>query len=128
MGCGHGQADRAGAPARGFGRGAVFNRDESRILTWSSDETARLWDMGVDLDFSIEDLKIELMAMTGSEFNPVMRQLNSIDLERWRAIRREYVELASNTSKSAGSQPPTNGDALPQTTPIASRGQILRPS
>ena len=24
--------------------GAVFNRDESRILTWSEDGTARLWD------------------------------------------------------------------------------------
>ena len=24
--------------------GAVFNRDESRILTWSDDKTARLWD------------------------------------------------------------------------------------
>ena len=24
--------------------GAVFNRDESRILTWSQDNTARLWD------------------------------------------------------------------------------------
>ena len=24
--------------------GAVFNRDESRILTWSEDNTARLWD------------------------------------------------------------------------------------
>ena len=27
-------------------RGAVFNRDESRILTWSEDGTARLWAVG----------------------------------------------------------------------------------
>ena len=26
--------------------GAVFNRDESRILTWSEDGTARLWAVG----------------------------------------------------------------------------------
>ena len=29
---------------RGPVYGAQFNRDESRILTWSSDSTARLWD------------------------------------------------------------------------------------
>jgi hypothetical protein len=28
------------------GAGAVFNRDESRILTWSSDGAARLWAVG----------------------------------------------------------------------------------
>jgi WD40 repeat protein len=36
-------------PLRGFSHadlvnGAVFNRDESQLLTWSSDGTARLWD------------------------------------------------------------------------------------
>ena len=25
--------------------GAAFSRDESRILTWSDDRTARLWDI-----------------------------------------------------------------------------------
>ena len=29
-----------------MGDGAVFNRDESRILTWSGDGTARLWAVG----------------------------------------------------------------------------------
>ena len=29
--------------------GAAWNRDESRILTWSSDGTARLWDAGGQL-------------------------------------------------------------------------------
>ena len=28
--------------------GAVFNPDESRILTWSGDGTARLWDISLD--------------------------------------------------------------------------------
>ena len=34
------------APLRHEGgvRGAAFNGDESRILTWSDDGTARLWD------------------------------------------------------------------------------------
>ena len=46
MGYGHRPAARPGAPARGSVYGAVFNRDESRILTWSDDKTARLWDAG----------------------------------------------------------------------------------
>ena len=36
-------ADRAGAHARRPVSGAVFSKDETRILTWSDDKTARLW-------------------------------------------------------------------------------------
>ena len=45
MGAGTGQptwARRSSMRVRSLER--VFNRDESRILTWSEDKTARLWD------------------------------------------------------------------------------------
>jgi hypothetical protein len=31
---------------KGLVHGALFNRDESRILTWSEDGTVRLWAIG----------------------------------------------------------------------------------
>ena len=41
--------------------GALFSRDESRILSWSTDKTLRLWD-----------------AATGAQIGPAMRHDGSV--------------------------------------------------
>jgi hypothetical protein len=69
---------------------------------------------GCDLDFTIDELEIELMAVTGTDQS--CHQAKSTPLIR--NAGGQYDESMStlflNTSKSASSQPPTNGDALPQ--------------
>ena len=42
--------------------GALFSRDESRILSWSEDETLRLWD-----------------AATGAQIGPAMKHEDSVN-------------------------------------------------
>ena len=56
MGCAHWGGAGAGLEHQGGVRGAQFSRDESHILTWSIDKTARLWDAhtGKQLGASLE--------------------------------------------------------------------------
>ena len=48
-------------------RGAAFNGDESRILTWSEDDTARLWDAATGQEV-VAPLRHE-GAVRGAAFN-----------------------------------------------------------
>jgi hypothetical protein len=79
--------------------GAVFNKDESRILTWSGDNTARLWEMNIDLDFPRQDIKLWTQAVTGTELNIDSRQPTNIELDRWHRIQAEYKRLAEAHAK-----------------------------
>jgi len=79
---------------KGDVNGAVFNSDEIRILTWSGDRTARLWDVPGDLDFPKEKFKLMIMALTGTEFNTIMQETKCIEPERWRKLNHEYWEFA----------------------------------
>ena len=56
--------------------GAVFNRDESRILTWSEDKTARLWD-----------------AATGQEVVPPLRHEGSVSGAAFNRRREPHPDL-----------------------------------
>lgn len=80
--------------------GAVFNRDEAKILTWSDDNTARLWDIGVDYDFPVDLLKLQIAALTGTEFDPASGEIKVIEPERWEKMKARYLEKASHHYKS----------------------------
>ena len=53
----------------GYVAGAVFSRDETRILTCSDDGTARLWDVDADLDLPSNLFKLQPRAITGFKLN-----------------------------------------------------------
>jgi WD40 repeat protein len=83
--------------------GAVFNRDETRILTWSghyTTSTARLWDIGVDYDFPVDLLKLQIAALTGTEFDAATGEITCIEPERWEKMKAQYLEKASQHYKS----------------------------
>lgn len=67
---------------------AVFSKDETRILTWSFDRTARLWDVPGDLDFPQEYFSLQVEALTGTRFDPITRQMNSTKSKRngWKLL------------------------------------------
>ena len=54
-------ADRPGDEARRSVKGASFDKDERRILSWSDDNTLRLWD-----------------AATGQQIGPAMKHDDSV--------------------------------------------------
>jgi len=62
-------------------RGAAFNKDESQILTWSNDKTARLWNVDVDSDFPPEYVETRVQA-AGVTFD-----LKSRQPDKWRDVR-----------------------------------------
>ncbi len=80
--------------------GAAFNIDETRILTWSGDGTAKLWDVGVDWDFPPDKIKLQVMALTATELDPLTRGMKVIDPERWYKIRDEYIKIARQHLKT----------------------------
>ena len=83
----------------GFVKDAVFNRDETKILTWDR-KYARLWDIDVDYDFPLDLLKLQIAALTGTEFNPTTSEITFIEPERWEKMKAEYLEKAAKHYKS----------------------------
>jgi hypothetical protein len=73
---------------------AKFNADETRILTYGHDGTARLWDIGVDYDYPIDKIKLQVWALTGTKFNTTTMEIEFIDPDEWRKIKKEYMEFA----------------------------------
>ncbi|MCP5104027.1 MAG: hypothetical protein GY950_11640, partial [bacterium] len=80
--------------------GASFNADETRILTYSDDGTARLWDIGVDWDYPIDKIKLQIKALTGTEFNTTTMEIEVIEPEEWRKIKKKYMEFAREHYKT----------------------------
>jgi hypothetical protein len=80
-------------------RGAEFSRDESRVLTWSDDKTARVWLLDADLDFPAEHIPLWVQAVTGSEYDFAEHRLMPLDPDRWREIRPRYQQIAAEHAK-----------------------------
>ena len=83
----------------GFVEGAKFNADETRILTWSG-KTAKLWDIDVDWDYPPDQIKLQVMALIGTEMDPQTREVKALDPDRWYRIRDEYIKVARQHLKT----------------------------
>ena len=73
---------------------------KKRILTWSYDGNVRLWDVPGDLDFPSEKYILQTQALTGTRFDPVLRQITVIPVEEWRALQKEYLEFAQEHAQA----------------------------
>nr|VFK54780.1 MAG: hypothetical protein BECKTUN1418F_GA0071002_10556 [Candidatus Kentron sp. TUN]VFK59188.1 MAG: hypothetical protein BECKTUN1418E_GA0071001_10526 [Candidatus Kentron sp. TUN] len=71
----------------------MFSADESRILTWSDDGTARLWDFGVDYDFPVAHLPLQVEVMTGTAMND-FGAVRTLRAEEWKRKRQLYERIA----------------------------------
>jgi len=78
---------------------AVFSKDETRILTWSFDRTARLWDVPGDLDFPQEYFSLQVEALTGTRFDPITRQIRCLPPDEFNEIQKKWLEIASEHAK-----------------------------
>ena len=77
-----------------------FNADETKILTYSEDGTARMWDIGVDWDYPIDKIKLQVMALTGTRLNTNTMEIEFIEPDEWRKIKKEYMEFAAEHYKT----------------------------
>jgi flagellar biosynthesis GTPase FlhF len=74
-------------------RGLILSQDESLILTWSGDGTARLWNIGADYDLPTEHLTLLVEAATGT----VMDDYGNVSVltkEEWENKKEEYITIA----------------------------------
>ena len=80
--------------------GATFNADETQILTWSKDGTAKVWDIGVDWDYPIDKIKLQVWALTGTRLNTTTMEIEVIEPDEWRKTKKEYMEFAAEHYKT----------------------------
>ncbi|HHT9110245.1 MAG TPA: hypothetical protein ACFYDZ_03685, partial [Candidatus Brocadiaceae bacterium] len=73
--------------------GAVFSKDDSLILTWSRDKTARLWDIRVDADFPKDHLSLLVEVVTGTKMDD-MGNVMALNQEEWQGRKKRYSSIA----------------------------------
>ena len=91
-------------PHQGAVLGAQFSRDESRILTWSLDDTARLWD-----------------ARTGQPLGPALEHEGAVNGAQF--IRDESCILTWSADYTARLWDPSSG--MPIGPALEHRGMVL---
>jgi len=70
-------------PHAGTIRGTALTRDESRLLTWGTDGTARLWEASLPRPLSANDQLLELEVRSGL-FIDETGALRTLRDEEWR--------------------------------------------
>ena len=76
---------------KGSVTGAVFSQDETRVLTWSDDNTARLWELPTD-PWPRSALVLRAEVETGTRLSDA-GTLELILYDEWRSLWREYNAL-----------------------------------
>ncbi|MDQ1350797.1 MAG: hypothetical protein QG657_1099, partial [Acidobacteriota bacterium] len=66
----------------------------NKILTWSDDGTARIWDIGLDLDFPKDKIIMQVIAVTGTARDPETGKISVKNSEEWEKINKEYMKFA----------------------------------
>ena len=77
---------------------AVFNHDETRILTLSNDGTARFQVIETDEDFPKEHLPLMVEVATGTSMDDY-GSVNNLSKKKWEELRAEYIRIAEEHLK-----------------------------
>jgi hypothetical protein len=80
--------------------GAVFSEDESRILTWSEDGTARVRRLRWFDGWPSEHVALHVEVRTGTRLNDV-GEVEVIPPDEWREMKRKYDEIERQLSAKA---------------------------
>jgi hypothetical protein len=59
-----------------------------------------MWDIAIDPDFPMEYIKLQVMAITGTSYDPSTNSVNVIPPEEWRKIKEQYMNIAGRHYKS----------------------------
>lgn len=74
--------------------GALFNKDGSRILTWSTDGKIMLRSTESDLDLPVELFLPQIKVLTGTSFDINTQQIYFLRFEEWQQQQKEYEREA----------------------------------
>ena len=94
-----------GVPAADFMKhdgdvnGALFNHDETRILSWSDDKTVRLWNIAADYDFPNEHLPLLVNVMTVTQMDDY-GYVTALNKAEWEKQKKEYIKIAKEHLKT----------------------------
>jgi hypothetical protein len=61
-----------------------------------------MWDIGVDLDFPQDKFGLQVMALTGTEYIPITKEIKIIEQQRWRELKERYFQFARQHYKVCG--------------------------
>jgi hypothetical protein len=70
-------------------RGAVFDKDGARVLTWSSDGTARVWGNASELSLPVELLPLKVQVESGTRLTPT-GDLEALSPAEWKRLKSDY--------------------------------------
>jgi tetratricopeptide (TPR) repeat protein len=100
----------------------MFNKDETRILSWSSDGTALMREIEVDDDFPNKHLSILVEAITGTSMDDYGNVI-ALDRDKWKQSQAKYLQIAGEHLKTCkhktvniyaqAKNPPRRNDVLP---------------
>jgi len=100
--------------------GAQFSRDESRVLTWSKDKTARLWDLTDPLkELQPAERILELEVRSGTTLDEQLN-LRTLTFDEWQAkvkspeYRAIEQKLAARSAKPAPPAEATSDKPAPE--------------
>ncbi len=80
--------------------GAQFNRNESLVLTWSEDGTARLWDYtSADYDFPKKYLPLLVEVATGTIIDEY-GNVSALGSKEWSERKKRYAKIAEEHLKT----------------------------
>jgi WD40 repeat protein/energy-coupling factor transporter ATP-binding protein EcfA2 len=79
-------------------QGAEFDRSGTRILTWTFN-AFRVIDIGVDWDFPMEKIELQVKALTGTALDFDNKKMNYTGPRQWYKLKKEYMEAAGEHYK-----------------------------
>ena len=79
--------------------GAIFNEDDSQVLTLSEDGIVRLWDIGADYDFPKESLPLLVQVMTGTTINE-LGNVRGLKQGEWETLNQRYRSISEEHLKT----------------------------
>lgn len=86
-------------PTMKYAEAAFFYDEEAAVIIMTPGAVLK-WDITVDYDFPPDKIKLQVMALTGTKFNPETMEVEDIDPEEWRKIKKEYMEFAREHYKT----------------------------
>lgn len=70
-----------------------FTADGEGFLTWDMD-TVRIWRRTGDADFPPDQYRLKFEALSGTRFDPVSSEIETLSFSEWKQAQQDYLRIA----------------------------------